>query len=389
MSLYNQYRPRKTFLQILVRWIVIIVGLAILAWGWQVTDIDFKALATGFPDVKPLLSALLHPEFFTREREETTVTALVQIPCSDQPPPQMKPSDDGYMRLSSTCAARGETIDVVGLSFPPGIDVLLRLAAVDNPRADRLATVTTGDQGGFAVAITIPDDFTYKSDFMAHRLQAIYVVESGPWRLSETTLVVIDKMIETILLALMATVFAIVVAIPISFLGARNLMTRSRLGTAIYYVVRFIMNVIRAIEPLIWAIIFAVWVGIGPFAGVLALTIHSIAALGKLYSEQIESIEPGPLEAISATGATSLQRIIYGVVPQIVPPYVSFTLYRWDINVRMSTVIGLVGGGGIGYLLIQWINLLQYEKAAVAVWAIALVVSVMDYASAVIRERLV
>ena len=161
------------------------------------------------------------------------------------------------------------------------------------------------------------------------------------------------------------------------------------LGMTLYNTSRSILNTLRSIEPLIMGIVFVIWVGVGPFAGVLALTLHSIAALGKLYSEQIESIDTGPLEAIQATGATWVQTIVYGVVPQIVPPYIAFTMYRWDINVRMSTIIGFVGGGGIGFLLQQQINLLRYRDAGVAVLAIAIVVSILDYASATFRERIV
>lgn len=152
---------------------------------------------------------------------------------------------------------------------------------------------------------------------------------------------------------------------------------------------RSVLNITRAIEPLIMAIVFAVWVGIGPFAGVLALSLHSIAALGKLYSEAVESIDPGPIEAITSTGADRLQTIVYGIVPQIVPPYVSFTIYRWDINVRMSTVIGFVGGGGIGFILQQQISLLKYRDAGVAMIGIAIVVAAMDYLSAIVREKIV
>jgi phosphonate ABC transporter permease subunit PhnE len=161
------------------------------------------------------------------------------------------------------------------------------------------------------------------------------------------------------------------------------------LGLVIYNTTRTILNILRSIEPLIMGLVFVSWVGIGPFAGLLALTLHSIASLGKLYSEQIESIDAGPIEAIQATGANRLQTIIYAVVPQIVPPYIAFTMYRWDINVRMSTIIGFVGGGGIGFLLQQQINLLQYRDAGVAVLAIAIVVSILDYASAALRERVV
>ncbi len=161
------------------------------------------------------------------------------------------------------------------------------------------------------------------------------------------------------------------------------------IGLVTYYGTRTVLNVLRSIEPLIMAIVFAIWVSIGPFAGVLALTLHSIAALGKLYSEQVESIDPGPIEAITATGANRLQTIAYGVVPQIVPPYIAFTLYRWDINVRMSTIIGFVGGGGIGMILKQWIDLLQYRQAGVATLAIAIVVAALDYVSAKTREKIV
>jgi phosphonate transport system permease protein len=133
----------------------------------------------------------------------------------------------------------------------------------------------------------------------------------------------------------------------------------------------------------------AVVVGIGPFAGVMALVIHSIGALGKLYSEAIESIDSGPIEAVTATGANRLQVVLFAVVPQVIPQFISFTLYRWDINVRMSTIIGFVGGGGIGYLLIQYINLLQWNQAGTVIWLIALVVAAMDHASAVIREKVV
>ncbi|MGB9359292.1 MAG: ABC transporter permease subunit [Acidimicrobiia bacterium] len=161
------------------------------------------------------------------------------------------------------------------------------------------------------------------------------------------------------------------------------------IGLTVYYMARTLFNGLRSIEPLVMVIIFVVWVGIGPFAGALALALHTTAALAKLYSEQVESIATGPLEAVRATGATRLQTIIYAVVPQIVPPYISFTMYRWDINVRMSTIIGFAGGGGIGFLLQQNINLLQYRAAAAQMLAIAIVVASMDYISSRLREKFV
>lgn len=160
-------------------------------------------------------------------------------------------------------------------------------------------------------------------------------------------------------------------------------------GLVLYTVTRTILNALRSIEALIMAIVAVIWVGIGPFAGTLALALHTVAALAKLYSEQVESILPGPIEAVQATGANRLQTIIFAVIPQIIPPYISFTMYRWDINVRMSTIIGFAGGGGIGFLLQQNINLMNYRGASAQMVAIAIVVASMDYLSSYLREKYV
>ncbi|GAP14155.1 ABC-type phosphate/phosphonate transport system, permease component [Longilinea arvoryzae] len=159
------------------------------------------------------------------------------------------------------------------------------------------------------------------------------------------------------------------------------------IGFVIYSLTRTLFNGLRSIESLVMVIVFAVWVGIGPFAGVLALALHTIASNAKLYSEQVEAIMAGPLEAVTATGANRIQTIIYAVIPQIIPPYISYTMYRWDINVRMSTIIGFAGGGGIGFLLQQNINLLNYRAASAQMLAIAIVVASMDYLSSKLREK--
>jgi phosphonate transport system permease protein len=194
--------------------------------------------------------------------------------------------------------------------------------------------------------------------------------------------------VETIYMAFIATAIALPFAFILGFFAARNLMEGSRIGMMIYTVNRFFLNLTRSIEPLVWAIIFSVWVGIGPFAGMLALMIHSISSLAKLYSEQIENISNGPIEAITATGAHPIQVIWYGVVPQIVLPYLSFTIYRWDINVRMATVIGLVGGGGIGTMLMQYQGLAKWNEVGLLVIVIASVVWIMDYGSSKIRAAI-
>lgn len=194
--------------------------------------------------------------------------------------------------------------------------------------------------------------------------------------------------IETIFMAFMATMLSIPFAFLLAFFCAKNIMGKNALNMSIYFFLRTVLNVTRSIEPLIWAIIFSVWVGIGPFAGMLALMIHSIASLAKQYSEIIESVDNGPVEGIVATGANSMQAIWFGIVPQVVLPYISFTIYRWDINVRMATVIGLVGGGGIGTLLIQYQGQALWSEVGTLALLIVFVVWSLDTASAYIREAL-
>ncbi len=200
--------------------------------------------------------------------------------------------------------------------------------------------------------------------------------------------IVLAKMAETIFIAFEATLIAVPIAFVASFPTARNLVKGSAAGMASYTALRLLFNFMRSVEPIIWAIIFSVWVGIGPFAGMLALMLHSIAALAKLYSEQIENVDRGPIEAMETTGANKLQVLWYGVVPQIVLPYLSFTIYRWDINVRMATIIGLVGGGGVGTLLMQYQGLARWNEVGTIVIVIALVVWAMDYLSAKVREAI-
>src|SRR5205085_3495765 len=142
----------------------------------------------------------------------------------------------------------------------------------------------------------------------------------------------------------------------LSFLGAHNIMSRVRGGTIIYYVARAVFNIARSIDTLIWAIVLVTWTGLGAFTGLLALSIHSIAAVAKLYSEEVEHIDPGPVEATTATGANLLQNVRFAVIPQIIPSFLAYSLLRWDINMRSSTIIGLVSAAGVGFYIFEAIG---------------------------------
>ena len=198
----------------------------------------------------------------------------------------------------------------------------------------------------------------------------------------------VSKLLESVYLAFMATFFAVPVAFVLAFFGARNLTRHSFITRLSYTVVRLYINITRSIEPIIWAILFSVWIGIGPFAGALALMVHSVSSLVKQYSEAIEGVDDGPIEALEATGASHVAVAWFAVVPQVILPYLAFTIYRWDINVRMATIIGLVGGGGIGGLLIQEQGLAHWTQVGTLAALIFIVVWTMDFLSAKVREAI-
>lgn len=373
--------------------LLITIALIVYAIGWQVTQIDINRFVTGATRIRPFVTGLLQPNFVTRDITWTQTRTGIQVPCGESPSLQT-PAEGPRVIPTQNCAAVGESITFQGRGFPPNVEGQLWWI---NPIGDRarlrvgreFVDFQTGDHGTFDVQVTVPDVAPEEAGSQIHRVEARYVTDVGPLELSETGGLVIEKMGVTIALALMATTFGALFAIPVSFFAARNLMQINPLSMTVYYIMRGFLNILRSIEPLIMAIVFVVWVGLGPFAGVLALTMHSIAALGKLYSESIEGIKPGPIEAITAAGGNRWQVIWYGVLPQVLPPFTAFTVYRWDINVRMSTIIGFVGGGGIGFLLQQWIRLTDFQSAGAAIWAIGFVVAILDYGSRKLRERIV
>lgn len=373
--------------------------------GWQIGDINIRELASQADEAVPTIGRLLWPWEKAIERPEDilTIATEVQTPCTDEEFPAAEVlEDEPYLLVTPTCGeptavdgTPGTEYHLIGGNFNTDQEVEIWWKDGNGNefrqrQGGEYIKVTPDSEGGFDISIIMPYRLIASSSVKGPTLwevQARQLLSVGEAQLSEEFTLAVEKMIETIIIGMMATLFGVVLAIPLCFLAARNLMSQNLFTKIIYYIVRTILNVIRSIEPLIWAIIATIVVGLGPFAGIIALTVHSIAALAKLYSEAIESIDSGPIEAIQATGANWMQTIMYAVVPQIVPPFVSFTIYRWDINIRMSTVIGFVGGGGIGFLLQQWIRLLDYRAAGIAVWFIAITVMILDYVSAEIRER--
>lgn len=538
---------------------IVIACLLIFSLGYNITGVDLPKAIREYQDVNILLPRILWPwkSAFAYDQEIFEVVQKIQAPCPDGevgPPSNPQLEGEPWISATPTCGdlssrpitgglVLGTELTITGGNFVPGQEAHIRWAnPIGNPFTPRgmgETDIIVDQNGSFTTTLNIPDAVVAPDTAVGAQIHSLIVrtesVSVFGGRISEEMRLALIGMLETIMIGLMATFFGILVAFPLSFLAAKNLMApimstperivgnvvgllaggwlgsqvtnwasnalgglenapvqifviqlvallglgylglqlggrltdfilsklgkntgfwasagilavmaavpgywlgtgfsrgvrsivlgdevaainekfyayagavllaalvmiylynkrntrRIPIGLMIYGVSRTVLNVVRSVEALIYAIIAAIWVGLGPFAGTLALTLHTIASLAKLYSEAIESIDPGPLEALDAVGANRLQTVMYAVVPQILPPVISFTVYRWDINVRMSTLIGFVGGGGIGFILLQWIRLYNYEAVGIAVWLIAITVAALDYVSSEIRERFV
>ena len=208
---------------------------------------------------------------------------------------------------------------------------------------------------------------TFASDFFPPDFQ--------DWR------IYLREMVITVHIAIWGTVLAVVCAVPLGLLSSENLVP-----SWVYQPVRRLMDACRAINEMVFAMLFIVAVGLGPFAGVLALWIHTTGVLAKLFAEAVEAIDPRPVEGVRATGASPLEEVIYGVIPQVLPLWISYSLYRFESNVRSASVVGMVGAGGIGVILHEVIRGFEYAQTSAVLLIIVASVTLIDLVSARIRQ---
>jgi phosphonate transport system permease protein len=371
---------------------LLLIGFAVaFIWSWNVSRISFVDLVRGAPEGLRMISSFLVPELFTRPTEEKSVSATLPVPCGSGQAGVAQVSGP-RVNLSLSCGEVGEPLIIRGHELPKNIDVSVRWALSDGAylRVHKDCCVTD-NTGGLTWETKVHPLMEVDPDEGRPDAGSVVITwkefTGGP-QLSDAFKEVVHLSLVTLLMALLATTLGSFFAIPLSFLAARNIAGGHPIGQAVYFGSRTIFNLWRSVEPMILVVICAAWVGIGPFAGVLALAINNIPNLAKLFSETIEEIDTGPVEAITATGANRPQTLVYAIIPQLVPKFLAFILYQWDINIRMSTVIGFVGGGGIGQYFRLAVGMNQYAAAGMAVWAIVIMVWSMDYLSARARERL-
>ncbi|MEZ4589984.1 MAG: ABC transporter permease subunit [Chloroflexota bacterium] len=539
---------------------VIILALFLLyAYGLQITRVNLEEPLEPQrqENLVSLIRSFARPDIFAYETETRRTAVSLRMPCPETIRGSQVSIEGRQLLMVPNCATTTQDpITITGSGFLPNAEILVAWTPLGSTSTRRLADFKASETGDVSVTFTMPD---IRPSEEPQTLELVEVVDRNIVGLSDTTYEALDKIVETVLMALMASTIGTLLSIPLSFIAARNLMQNVKapmsgimsgiillpvlgggafwlgrllvrpilsldgtflpalqtslealgfvgnfifvlielvflllpltlggigafaatsigsrfgqqltmrapastvrvvtfattlvgtavlttllasaliwvnvlgirefvpetfwaqlgitiwpglvlglmaalwtlrapakhhypIGLVIYSVTRTIFNAVRSIEPLMMGFVFVVWVGLGPFAGIMALTLHSMADLGKLFSEEVENIDEGPVEAITATGASQLQRIVYAVVPQVTPHYIAYIFYRWDINVRMSTIIGFVGGGGIGFVLQRNINQILYTRASVMVIAIAIVVIVLDNISARVRSRII
>lgn len=223
-----------------------------------------------------------------------------------------------------------------------------------------------------------PLDLVRDSGNMAQFASDFFPPDFGQWRFY------LQEMVVTLQIALWGTALAVVFAVPLGLLSAANIAP-----AWVRQPIRRVMDATRAINEMVFAMLFIVAVGLGPFAGVLALFVHTTGVLAKLFSEAVEAIDAQPVEGIRATGANALEEIVFGIIPQVLPLWISFTLYRFESNVRSASVVGMVGAGGVGVILWEIIRSFQYAQTCAVMIIIVVTVTAIDLVSARIRTALV
>ena len=367
----------------------LLIALLVAAFGlsYNVTGVDFPRLFRDLPKGGPLLRDFLSPDVVIRDVETRTIEIDFPIPCGSAPSQSGIPSNGPRLVPSVNCADELQKFTLEGFDLEPNSEVVIRWDLPNDMVMTAIRTQT--DANGYFTSEVEARPIAATKDGIASQLEVDTNTPVGGMKPSQALKDVVDAMFVTVFMALISTTIATIVAAPLSFLAAGNIMRKSRVGSTVYYIFRSLFNLLRSYDPLVMASVFAFWLSFGAFPGAIALTVVTIASLGKLFSEAIENIDSGPLEALQATGANPLQTVVYGVVPQIVPDFISFIIYHWDINVRISTIIGFVGGGGIGFYLSEQINGFHYNRAGTAIWAIVIVVWAMDFLSAEVRKRVI
>ncbi|GAB4518243.1 MAG: hypothetical protein OHK0046_25750 [Anaerolineae bacterium] len=371
--------------------ITIIVTVALFSWGMAATGFSGSTLVEGVPNIVDFVTRLFPMEFeyeqgsvraYTFPGFESRIPETVEARLREAEPAEPEAlealADDQFVTTLYRTPDRRfhETYpDVDANVVVEEVPFILQegqFLYLDRPSSDPYI-LQEGQR--FVDRYAIGED--------QQLISKLYIINRGEIFLGWPVL--IQLIVETVQIALIGTAGAVLLSIPFGLLAARNVSPHP----IVYQVTRVIMNAGRAIPELIYALIFVAAVGLGPFPGVLALIVGSIGGMGKLYAESIEAIDPQQVAAVRATGAGPLQIFNYSVIPQAFPLIASYSLILFESNVRAASILGIVGAGGVGFVINKYIGLFQYQKLMGSVFALLIVVTIIDRLSDYFRKRII
>lgn len=375
--------------------IIAVIVVAVLAWSAAGTEANPAKLMQGIPTLVDFVLRLMPPEFEFSEGSERAIhfpsfamRALSPTPKAER---AVKASGDDIAAM-----ADGETLYyVLRLSGADPAQVITPEEA-QTYNADEVHTLRAYiAPAGYAIVLDDWDESVMLIEEGKRVVNAVpysegqmvvakrYILEQGEILIGYP--IILNSIVETIQIALIGSLAGVIVSIPFALLAARNISPHP----VIYQATRIFLNLERSIPTLIWALIMVSAVGLGPFAGVLALVISSIGTNGKLYAESFEQIDPNQVAAVRATGADGLQVFNFGVLPQAFPLLAAYSLITFEVNIRNSTILGIVGAGGVGFIIQKYTALFQFQRLMGAIIIIAILVTLIDRISAAVRRQII
>lgn len=374
---------------------VAVIAIVIMSWSVSSTEANPQRLVEGFPKLVDFVLRLMPPEFeFTDGTERAIMLPSFEVRELNRTPKAERAKKANDAKIAEMTddqklfyvldTASGEPLQVL---TPEEAEAINR----DEVKGIRPYIVDAGyeivlddwDESAMVVeeGKKVVNAVPYSEGQMV--VGKRYLLEQGEVLIGYPT--ILDSIIETIQIAIIGTIGAIVISIPFALLAARNISPHPM----VYQITRLFLNILRSIPTLIWALIMVSAVGLGPFAGVMALIIGSLGSTAKLYAESFEQIDPDQVAAVRATGSTQIQVFNYAVLPQAFPLLATYSLISFEHNVRDSSILGIVGAGGVGFIIQKYTALFQFQRLMGAVIILAIMVTIIDRLSDQIRKRII
>lgn len=375
--------------------LAIVVALAVIAWGLNGTEARPERIANGIPALVRFVSGLIPPEFEFSDGSERAISLSSLSIREISPEPKVERAQRASEEALANLAEGQRVMYVLQETTASSYQILTEEQASTINRDEVTSLRPYVLEEGMTLVLDDWDESVMIAPEGMRVVNAVayadgqmvvakrYLLQPGEILLGYP--IILNSIFETIQIAIIGTLGAVLLSLPFALLAARNISPHP----VVYQITRLFLNINRSIPTLIWALIMVSAVGLGPFAGVMALIIGSIGSTARLYAESFEQIDPNQVAAVRATGANGLKVFNYGVLPQAFPLLATYSLVSFEHNVRDSTILGIVGAGGVGFIIQKYTALFQFQRLMGAVIIIAILVTVIDRISAYLRKQII